>query len=285
MTKDVPEGALIVEKFNPVRHYATHVQDADRILGVFIDCETTGLDPEVDEIIQLAIVPFTFSNDGIICTTGEPYIAMQEPTHPLTEEITRITGLTDEMLKGQRIDPLAVYESLRGAKFVVTHNADFDRKFLEKAMPVFEAMHFGCSMSDVPWKEYGYGGVKLEWLMFRHLALWYESHRADIDSYVGIHLLASQMPDGRTGMAHVLEAARKKYVRISARNSPYEKRHVLKRRKYKWNPDEKVWWKDVAKDAVDDERRWLAMEAGCTSPTLHGFGAQTRFSNRIGRKQ
>ncbi len=35
--------------------------------GLFLDVETTGLDPLTDEIIQLAMVRFTYTLDGKIC--------------------------------------------------------------------------------------------------------------------------------------------------------------------------------------------------------------------------
>ncbi|MBS0362186.1 MAG: 3'-5' exonuclease, partial [Proteobacteria bacterium] len=38
--------------------------------GVFVDTETTGLDPARDEIIELAMVPFTYGIDGEVYGLG-----------------------------------------------------------------------------------------------------------------------------------------------------------------------------------------------------------------------
>jgi len=40
------------------------------------------------------------------------------------------------MVAGQRIDDRAVNDLLDGVVVVIAHNADFDRRFLEKRLPV-----------------------------------------------------------------------------------------------------------------------------------------------------
>jgi DNA polymerase III subunit epsilon len=288
MTLDIAQEQITLDRFHPVRHYATHVQDADRLPGLFVDCETTGLDPEVDKIIQLCLVPFTFSKEGIVCTTGEEYLALEDPCEPLSPEITRLTGLTDEMVKDRGFSELRVNGLLDGCELVVAHHAAFDRPFLEKRFPSFSHYRFGCSMADVPWHEEGFTSVKLEWLAFRHLGLFYDSHSADIDCYMGIHLLANRLPSGRRAMDCVLEGARHTYARVFAAHSPFEFRHVLKRRGYRWNDGTnhlpKAWYRDVrvGNDYVE-ELQWLAAEGGCTQPAVHRFDSRRRFSNRIGR--
>src|SRR5579864_4705851 len=73
--------------------------------GLFVDTETTGLDPVRDEIIELAMVPFTYSLGGEIYAVGEPFQQLREPSKSIPPEITAITGIDDTMVAGQRIDP------------------------------------------------------------------------------------------------------------------------------------------------------------------------------------
>lgn len=40
--------------------------------GLYIDLETTGLDAHRDEIIEIAMVPFSYGLDGRIFDVGEP---------------------------------------------------------------------------------------------------------------------------------------------------------------------------------------------------------------------
>ncbi|MDB5651719.1 MAG: uncharacterized protein JWL62_3239, partial [Hyphomicrobiales bacterium] len=72
-------------------------------LGIFLDLETTGLDPAKDEIIEIAMVPFLYSVDGNLLAVGEPFQSYQDPGISIPAEITALTGITDEMVQGQTI--------------------------------------------------------------------------------------------------------------------------------------------------------------------------------------
>jgi DNA polymerase-3 subunit epsilon len=68
--------------------------------GLFVDTETTGLDPVRDEIIELAMVPFAYGLDGEVYAVGEPFQQLREPSKPIPPEITAITGIDDAMVAG-----------------------------------------------------------------------------------------------------------------------------------------------------------------------------------------
>jgi DNA polymerase-3 subunit epsilon len=63
--------------------------------------------------------------------------------------VTALTGITDEMVGGQRIDDAAVSAFVEDAVIVIAHNAGFDRKFAERYWPVFERKAWGCSATEV----------------------------------------------------------------------------------------------------------------------------------------
>src|SRR5438045_7798960 len=67
----------------------------------FVDLETTGLDPGVDEVIELGVL---FVEQGQVVRRREQLFSSRAPL-PLT--IRRITGLTDEDLRGR--DAFAAY--------------------------------------------------------------------------------------------------------------------------------------------------------------------------------
>lgn len=73
--------------------------------GLFVDVETTGLDPTSDEIIELAMTPFAYGSDGRITEIGESFEGLREPAIPIPAHITAITGIDDAMVAGQNIDP------------------------------------------------------------------------------------------------------------------------------------------------------------------------------------
>jgi DNA polymerase-3 subunit epsilon len=287
---DDPAEYLTLTRFHPVRHYATHVIDADRLRGVYADVETTGLDSDMDRIIQLALVPFEFSRDGQVCSTEEAFVELEEPGVSISEEVTALTGITAEMVKGKRIDSRKVEEIMGGADLVVCHNASFDRQFMENRFPFLKDKRFACSYRDVPWRELGFATAKLEWLAFKHLGMFYDGHRADTDCYVGIHLLSQPLPGGaHTALEAVLSEVGKQRYRLWACGTPFETRHMLKKRGYTWSDGSKKmpksWWIDVVKDDYFAEREWLGENVyghGDTRAIVAvGFDSRQRFSNRI----
>lgn len=103
--------------------------------GLFVDVETTGLDPAVDEIIELAMTPFSYGSDGRITAVGASFEGLRQPTNPIPAHITAITGIDDAMVAGQSIDPEEVAHFAEQADLVIAHNAAFDRRFLERFCP------------------------------------------------------------------------------------------------------------------------------------------------------
>ena len=106
--------------------------------GILLDTETTGLDPRKDEVIELGMVKFDYLPDGRVASVRDVFSSFNEPSIPIPTEVTALTGITDEMVVGQRIDEAAVSAFVEDAVIVIAHNAGFDRKFAERYWPVFE---------------------------------------------------------------------------------------------------------------------------------------------------
>ena len=96
-------------------------------VGVVIDTETTGTDTATCKIIELAMRRFAFTAEGVITKLGKAYSWREDPGEPLDPEITRLTGLTDADLAGQKINDEVATDILRSADVVIAHNAAFDR--------------------------------------------------------------------------------------------------------------------------------------------------------------
>jgi DNA polymerase-3 subunit epsilon len=136
------------------------VSPTDKV-GVILDVETTGLDHTKHEVIELGMVRFTYSqSDAVTAVTG-CFQALNEPSVPISPEITELTGITNEMVAGQRIDEAAVEEFVRDANVVIAHNAGFDRKFAERFWPEFAKMPWACSYAEVDWRKHGFAGSNL----------------------------------------------------------------------------------------------------------------------------
>ncbi len=106
---------------------------AEPLDGTFIvfDLETTGLNPAEEEITEIAAVRVT---EGEIRDSFQTYV---NPHKPIPEEITKLTGISDETVKGapELSDALPKFLAWAGGGEypMVAHNAGFDMGFLRAA--------------------------------------------------------------------------------------------------------------------------------------------------------
>lgn len=255
-------------------------------MGLFVDTETTGLDPARDEIIELAVVPFTYGLDGEIYSLGEPFQQLRQPTKPIPAAITAITGIDDAMVEGRSIDAAEVAAFAAPAALVIAHNAAFDRKFLERYSEVFNTKPWACSMCEIDWAAEGYEGTKLAYLAAA-AGFFYERHRAAHDCLAAVELLARRHSvRGRTGLSQLLDRARTASWRIWAENSPFDLKDVLKARGYRWNGEQsgapRAWYIDVDDAARAAEEDFLKSEIyrGEIDLLVRRIDAYDRFSDR-----
>jgi DNA polymerase III subunit epsilon len=203
--------------------------------AVLLDTETTGLDPRKDEIIELGMVKFDYLPDGRIAGVREVFSAFNEPSVPISAEITALTGITDEMVTGHRIEEAAVNAFVEDVVIVIAHNSGFDRKFSERSWPVFEHKAWACSATEVDWRKHGFDGVKLGYLL-TGTGFFHQAHRAVDDCHALLEILDFQLPTtGAPALALLLETARRPTVRVWAEQSPFELKDTLKRRGYRWS--------------------------------------------------
>jgi DNA polymerase-3 subunit epsilon len=268
-------------------HFAEGPTDQPVKIGIVIDVETTGLDPKRDEVIELGMVKFAYAADGRVERVLETFSAFNEPTVPIPKEITNITGITDEMVAGNHIDPEKVSAFISTAEWNIAHNAKFDRPFAEIKWPAFENMSWACSLSQLDWRGLGFDGLRLTHLL-GDIGLFHEAHRALDDCRALLEVLAHELPSvGKPALSLLLDEAGRKTSRIWAQGAPFDLKEELKRRKYKWNDGSdgrpKSWFIDVDERLQGAELEFLRKEIYRRDVDLNvqSMDALTRFSNRI----
>jgi DNA polymerase-3 subunit epsilon len=204
--------------------------------AIALDTETTGLNPDLDEVIELGMVAFTYGLSGQILEVIGTFNGLNEPSAPISEEITAITGITNSMVAGQKLEIAQVESFVDKAAIVVAHNASFDRPFCEQLSPIFRQKAWACSATEVPWRALGYEGVKLSYLLYQS-GYFHDGHRALDDS---IALLKVLSDGGKTKSPSepfrlLLESARRSRFRIRI-PAPFEARATLRQRGYRWFP-------------------------------------------------
>lgn len=152
---------------------------------VVFDLETTGLYPNSgDSIIEIGAVKI--SNGNII----DRYDELIKPNKELTEEITNITGISNDMLKDKRNEEVAVKDFMKwvGNYPMVAHNAKFDISFLDMAYSNYNLGSLNNIVIDTlglsRYLESKEKFHNLATLVKRYNIPWDESkhHRADYDS-------------------------------------------------------------------------------------------------------
>lgn len=239
------------------------VNPTDKV-GVVLDVETTGLDWSKDEVIELGMVRFSYSEADVVTGITGTFQAFREPSVPISPEITRLTGITNDMVAGQRIEAAAVDDFVRDATVVTAHHADFDRKFAERLNPVFSQKHWACSLVEINWRGHGFSGANLGYLL-AGCGLFHDAHRAVDDCHAVLEILATPLAGtSNTALAALLARARQRSFRIWAEQSPFELKDVLKRRGYRWSDGSdglpRCWYVDVAEDRRSAEIEFLRAE-------------------------
>ena len=233
--------------------------------GLFVDCETTGLSHERDAVIELAMLPFTdtLAGDVVEVLHQDAKAYRNDPCRPLPAEITHLTGLTDDEVRGERIDVGSTGALLEHSHLVVAHNARFDRPFIEAAVPAARARPWACSRAEVPWTGEGFASEALHCLLSAYGVYARDRHRALADCEAGVWLLAQRLPvSGETVLAALRRNALRPTTRLWAVGAPFETKDILRARGYRWMPRmrngiERAWWTEVEPEGLESELAWL----------------------------
>lgn len=272
----------------PQRQYG--VPFAPIYRAAMLDVETTSAETDTAEVIEIGIARFTFDANGVIYAIEDEYEGLSQPSQPLDEIITEITGLTDEMLRGQMIAVERVAEVMKDVDLCIAFNAGFDRRVVEHNFPAlgFDKVKWACAQKQVPWVKYGAITGKLENVMVA-AGLFYDAHRALLDTQASIHILATmrrhdgspdEMGSDISPMQELLSTTKGGAVRVMAHGAPFEVKDRLKARGYQWR-GKKPWFLDVPNaEVADREIEWLRAKRYATDPGTVTIPARHRYSKR-----
>jgi|TARA_R110002060_G_scaffold76755_1_gene87456 DNA polymerase-3 subunit epsilon len=216
----------------------------DEINIVLLDFETTGLNHKTDKVIELGLVKIRYSPSAQ-CMTEISLVksVYNDPGLPIPPEITLITGISDENVKGHKIDIEEVNRWIGGEEtYIIAHNSKFDRPFFEKLMGA-NNYSWGCSANQIEWNKiegYRIESAKFEYILLK-LGYFYEGHRASIDCLAMVQMFYV-LPQA---LDELLIKINENSVIIEAQGAPFSIKDKLKEAGYRWNGDNKVWWMEV----------------------------------------
>ena len=223
---------------------------------IVLDTETTGLDHQNDEIIEIAIRKWIYhKRDHYLIKPVEEYSELNEPVkNEISEVITEITGITKEDVQGKKIDWSVVSRLLNESDFVLAHNAGFDRPMIEAVAEVSEVSSskiWTCSFKQVDWANMGFLSAKQELLSVFH-GFHYSGHRAltDIDALANLLLQGDYLKD-------ILADAKTKQVRVDCVQAPFDSKDTLKANGFSWNALSRFWTRLVSESELEEMKTFL----------------------------
>jgi len=233
-------------------------------IGLVLDVETLGLNPVKDEVIELGMVKFAYSEQDEVTRIIGEFRGFQQPSVPIPSEITELTGITYAMVTGQAIDAAQVEVFAAESNIVIAHNAGFDRRFAERFWPIFQQKPWACSATQIDWRRHKITGAKLDYILAA-FGYFHDAHRAADDCHALVAILRRTLPHAQSsGLSTLLAEARKDSHRVWAESSPYELKNTLKKRGYRWSDGSdgtpKAWYVDVAEDSLVQELNFLRDE-------------------------
>lgn len=181
---------------------------------IVFDLETTGLSPRTCEIIEIAAILVSGGQQK------ESFHTYVKPSEPVPYEITKLTGITDDMVRDAPSQQEAVqaFFDFMGDRPLCAHNANFDVSFLRAACEKFGIEKEFCSIDTVEMARVLLPHLKRHKLniIAEDLGLTFQHHRASDDTAVlaqiYLHLLDKlrEKADVKTVMEinHGLDVAR-----------------------------------------------------------------------------
>ncbi len=295
MTETNHDNILGNPNYRVLKRVAEHFEKNTSASGkirhaMIIDLETMGLNSKEDAIIELGLLKFSYSRQDGIVDVLTTYNGLQDPQKPIPEQITKLTGITDDDVKGQKIDWDNIAALLDDCHLVLCHNSGFDRLFLENQTPeiiqdLFKAKPFACTLKDIDWSERGYESSKLDYLNFK-MGYFYDGHRAITDCWATFNLLTHEP----SAFDELTLNARKTETLICAERADFAKKDMLKERGYYWsdgsNQLPKCWHISVKNEQLEEECKFLdtmiyGREGATEKLTKFEINAYNRYSSRL----
>lgn len=229
-----------------------------------VDFESSGLDPVKDRIVEVGAVLYQWE-------TRIPLVlqsALVFAGVTLSQELTDIHGITNEMLGDYGRSEEAVFEDLRSlmsqADYVMAHfGNDFDQKFCRETFA-----RLNIPWPDKLWLDTSIDVVYEEKITTRNLQYLAAEmgfvnpyrHRAVFDVLTMLRV-ASEFP-----LEKIVARAKEPTVYVQALVS-YEEKEKAKEKGYRWFAPTKTWWHAYK------ESDWLAEKETCEFRTAMLLGA------------
>ncbi|MBL6739955.1 MAG: 3'-5' exonuclease [Synechococcus sp. BS301-5m-G54] len=201
---------------------------------LIIDTETTGLDPELDQCLELGVILFSVPSRAVLAQ--QSFLLPVESN--AAEVINRIPAAVTRLPQPWK-EAMRYFQSLlEAADLLVAHNAAFDRQWFGQGLLPAVSHPWLCTMEDVRWPAERQLRARPS---VRDLALAYgipvwAAHRALTDC-IYLAEVFQRCEDLEQLIAQALEPRRLVRARVS-----FDDRHLAREAGFRWNDPVKGAW-------------------------------------------
>lgn len=231
--------------------------EAETLQAAFVAAESKGKNPRTAKLVELAVVVLEIERE-----TGKPVKLIekhnwfQDPEEELSEAYTEITGITEEMVKGNEI-PLATFEAIiDSVDIFITYNAGNIRPLLQEQFPNLSDAIFACLRNQIEWTGHGNESRSLTHLTRDHL--WYnDSLRAEDLCAVYIKLLTEPGPKDQNYLLELINRAEEPLITVEAKVQMRQK-YMMKKERFRWDPKERTFLRCMGSSTLERVRNSLS---------------------------
>lgn len=216
-----------------------------------LDFETTGLDFDKDRVIEVGAILYSTGQKRTI--EAGSYLVQSDV--PISKEIFKITRITQQAVDKFGFSSREGLENLlEMAKFATAYFGQNVKRF-DKRMFENWCKRESCEVPDKLWIDTrtdlpGVEGKHLGYMAADAGFLNLNSHSALSDCQTCLKLLEHYYPGDQ--IDKVIERAESPDVVLVSHQDRTEN-ELVKKRKFKWNPDMKIWWKIVKEMDIQEE--------------------------------
>jgi DNA polymerase-3 subunit epsilon len=211
---------------------------------VGFDIESTGLDKVEDRPIEVGAAVWTTKYNRSLDTRA---LLIKSDGVPVTEEITQITGITPGMLDSFGYEPADAFDEMlyfmdKGEALVAFNGRRFDvpmcQAWAKRVKKEFPNKLLIDPFTDLPMR-----GQELI-TMCAKMGIYYDPHEAGADVGAMLRLVA------KFDFQTVFERAQSPIVVVQSMQRRNEN-NKAKKHKFRWNPEQSIWWKAVKECDID----------------------------------
>ena len=247
-------------------------ESADSAAVILCSVVTTSLNHTTGDLLRINLKLCHVNKDGKFSKYRKTVSFFEDPKRTLSNEESQFLDFSIEDKAESSIDWGLISGLFQKADLVIAHNAGFVKPWVEKYTGETNTL-WGCSMDQVDWSDAGFPSRGLSVLsVFSGFFYDFRNSSTMLDALV-------QVLDLNNMTKSLIIKAKSPDLQVFAANAPRELNHLLKERRYRWNPDVGCWWLGLKNTGQGElESEWLIKNLPGVEPQIFEIDPKFRFS-------